>query len=123
MITASKSRKRVKPERKVHLYNGDGNPKLLEMTIGNDTFAYWLRIIDADYGIGFEVRKPLPENETYHVHYDPARRLSTCDCKGGLHHGHCKHQEAILALIRTGKLSVPTPKLQPACEPIEFDDP
>src|SRR5690242_483577 len=104
-VTTKRARKQV--ERRVHLYNADGNPKLIEMTIGKDAFAYWLRIIDADYGIGFEVRKPLPETDVYHVHYDPARRLSSCDCKGGLHHGHCKHQEAIIALIRSGKLSVP----------------
>jgi hypothetical protein len=121
MTTASKSRPRVKPERRVHLYNPEGTPKLLEMTIGKDTFAYWLKIIDADYGIGFEVRKPFPETDVYHVHYDPARRYSSCDCKGGLHHGHCKHQEAIIALIRSGKLSVPEPKQQPS-DVCELDD-
>ncbi|MGH7223520.1 MAG: hypothetical protein ACRELF_09855 [Gemmataceae bacterium] len=128
MTTATKSRQRVKSERRVHLYNADGNPKLLEMTIGKDSFSYWLKIIDADYGIGLEVRKLVtdginpPSDDVYHVHYDPARRLSSCDCKGGTFHGHCKHQEAILALIRAGKLSVPEPKQQPS-EPEEFDDP
>jgi len=121
MSTATKSRQRVKPERRVHLYNADGNPKLLEMTIGKDTFAYWLLILDADYGIGFEVRKMLPETDVYHVHYDPARRLSSCDCKGGEFHGHCKHQEAILALIQCGKLAVPEPKHEPS-EVCELED-
>jgi len=121
MATAtSKARKpRTKPERRVHLYNAEGNPKLLEMTIGQQTYSYFLSIIDADYGIGFEVRKLLPETDVYHVHYDPTHRLSTCDCKGGEHHGHCKHQEAILALIQSGKLSVPSvaSKPQPHPEP------
>jgi len=109
MATATRNARkpRTKPERRVHLYNADGNPKLLEMTIGAESFSYWLESIPADFGIGFEVRKLLPEIDVYHVHYDPARRLTTCDCKGGEHHGHCKHQEAILALIQCGKLAVP----------------
>jgi hypothetical protein len=128
MTAATATRKpRSKPERRVHLYNAEGNPKLLEMTVGKDSFAYWLRIIDADYGIGFELRKcpdginPLSA-DTYHVHYDPARRLSTCDCLGGLHHGHCKHQESILALIQSGKIAVPAAKPQLAREPVVLED-
>jgi hypothetical protein len=111
MTTSTKTRK---PKHHVHLYNAKGNPKLLEMTIGKETFSYWLTILDTDYGIGFEVRKPLPQTTVYHVHYDPQRGLSSCDCLGGTHHGHCKHQEAILALLCAGKLAVPT--LQPASE-------
>jgi hypothetical protein len=121
MSTATTKRTRKQVERRVALYNADGNPKLLEMTIGKELFAYWLKIIDADYGIGFEIRKPLPETDTYHVHYDPSRRMSSCDCKGGTYNGHCKHQEAILALIRAGKLSVPEPKQQPS-EVCELDN-
>jgi hypothetical protein len=91
------------------------------MTIGAETFTYWLSILDADYGLGVEVRKPLPETDVYHVHYDPQRQLSTCDCLGGTHHGHCKHQEAVVALIRAGKLAVPAPQRParvPAPKPI-----
>jgi hypothetical protein len=127
MPTATKSRQRGKPQRRVSLYNADGNPKLIEMTVGKDAFTYWLKILAADYGIGFEVRKLVtdginpPSKDVYHGHYDPARRLSSCDCMGGLHHGHCKHQEAIIALIRSGKLSVPEPKQQ-SSEVCELED-
>jgi hypothetical protein len=102
-----------------HLYNAEGTPKLLEMTIGEETFVYWLTILDADYGLGVEVRKPLPETNVYHVHYDPLRQISSCDCLGGSHHGHCKHLEAIVALLRAGKLVVPQqPDSEAAPEPI-----
>jgi hypothetical protein len=99
-----------KPARRVTLIGADSNPMVVEMTIGKDTFAYFVKKIHADYGMGFEFRKVevdgLSENseDTYHVHYDPARRSSSCDCLGGLHHGHCKHQEAIVTLIRAGKI-------------------
>lgn len=130
--TATKSPKTrkpaKKPERRVHLYGADSNPMLVEMTIGKESFAYFVKRIHADYGMGFEFQKFIahgqsePHEDTYHVHYDPARRLSTCDCLGGLHHGHCKHQEAIVALVQAGKLPVPTaPQVQ--SEPTEFDDP
>jgi hypothetical protein len=87
---------------------------LVEMTIGEELFAYFVERIDADFGMGFEFKK-CPDcvheidDAVYHVHYDPARRLSTCDCKGGTCHGHCKHPEAIVALIHSGKLPVPAP--------------
>jgi hypothetical protein len=114
---ASKARKPAqKPERRVTLIGADSNPMLVEMTIGKESFAYFVKKLNADYGMGFEFRKVevngMSENsdETYHVHYDPARRWSRCDCKGGEFHGHCKHQEAIVALIQSGKLPVPAAK-------------
>jgi hypothetical protein len=122
---APKARKPApKPERRVRLIGADDNPMLVEMTIGKESFAYFVKKIHADFGMGFEFRKievnGMSENsdETYHVHYDPARRSSTCDCLGGLHHGHCKHQEAIVALINSGKIAVPAPK-QPESKPQE----
>jgi len=120
VATATKTRK---PERRVHLYNAGGNPMLLEMTVGKEEFAYFVKKIHADYGMGFEVKKLVIDgvseqtNEVYHVHYDPARRLSTCDCLGGLHHGHCKHQEAIVALIQSGKIDVAAVKLEAKAAP------
>jgi hypothetical protein len=92
------------------------------MTIGKESFAYFVKRIHADFGMGFEFTK-CPDcvgptgDEVYHVNYDPGRRLSTCDCLGGLHHGHCKHQEAIVALIQSGKL--PVPEVKPEEKPAQ----
>ncbi len=51
---------------------------------------------------GFEVEKLgadlLPTGTVYHVLLDPRDGYSSCDCLGGLHHGHCKHREALQAL-------------------------
>lgn len=108
----------------MQLYNASGNPMLVEMTIGKESFAYFVKKIHADYGMGFEFTKcpdgigPVSE-DVYHVHYDPARRLSTCDCKGGEFHRHCKHQEAIVALINAGKIAV---RQQAARESMPLED-
>jgi len=130
LTKAPKSRKpAAKPERRVTLIGADSNPMVVEMTIGKDTFAYFVKKLHADFGMGFEFRKFIawgqsePHEDTYHVHYDPARRSSSCDCLGGLHHGHCKHQEAIAALIQSGKLSVPTVQQRQQINDSDFDNP
>lgn len=114
----------TKVERNVHVYGAESDPMLIVMTIGKDRFAYFVKRIPADYGVGFEFRKAnhcfgeANANEVYHVHYDRSRRLSSCDCLGGLKHSHCKHQEAIVALIQAGKLAVlETKKAEPKSEP------
>jgi hypothetical protein len=123
MTTATKARKpRPKPERRVHLY--DGFPMLLEMTIGPLSYSYWLTPIPADFGLGFEVRKLIGDGgDVYHAHIDTEAGHHSCTCKGGTYHGHCKHVESIVALIRSGKISVPAPQRPAAAVPVQFDDP
>jgi hypothetical protein len=82
---------------------------VIEMTIGKVSFAYLVKKLRADFGMGFEFRK-FDGGDVYHVHYDPARKWSRCDCKGGEFCGHCKHASAIVALIESGKIAVPTAK-------------
>jgi hypothetical protein len=118
-----------KPERRVTLIGADSNLMVVEMTIGKDTFAYFVKKLHADFGMGFEFRKVEVNGmseyneDTYHVHYDPARRSSSCDCLGGLHHSHCKHAEAIVALIQSGKIAVTAPKQRQQINDSGFDNP
>ena len=49
---------------------------------------------------GIELTKG--DGTVYHVNLDG--RASTCDCKGHVSHGHCKHVESLLALQQRGKL-------------------
>ncbi len=135
MTTATATRKTrksaTKPQRRVTLIGADSNPMVVEMAIGKDTFAYFVKKIHADFGMGFAFRKVevngMSENseDTYHVHYDPVRRWTRCDCKGGEYLGHCKHQEAIVALINSGKLLVPAAKpeapQQPQVKPEDYE--
>jgi len=43
-----------------------------------------------------------PDQKVYHVHLD--RQGQTCDCKGFLRWGHCKHASALATLRQHGKL-------------------
>lgn len=77
-----------------------------------DTFRYLLRQVNADYGVGYQLDKMGigehgAEAETYHVHFEHDGH--SCDCKGHVRHGHCKHVDAIKALGAAGKLvKIPT---------------
>jgi hypothetical protein len=57
--------------------------------------------LPADFGGGFAVEK-ITDGTTYHVNLDGER--GTCECKGFLHHAHCKHVEGLAALIAAGRL-------------------
>jgi hypothetical protein len=72
---------------------------------------YHLTAIPSDWGRAFEVRKLQADGgEVYHVNLTSDG--PTCDCKGHLQHGHCKHAESLVALDGRGKL--PTPPAAPA---------
>ena len=98
---------RQKPARFARLcVKPDGkNPGVVKLIVGKESADYLLTPIPADFGRGFEVLKiGLEANgePPYHVNLDGDKR--TCDCKGGLKHGHCKHADGIAALIQAGKL-------------------
>jgi SWIM zinc finger len=69
---------------------------------GKHTFHYTLREIPCSIGgRGFAVHR-LGLGNLYHVHIsddDPS-----CECRGFLYHGYCKHVTGLLALIQAGKL-------------------
>jgi hypothetical protein len=102
MNTLTKPAKRIKPSRTLRLY--PGSPMLLEMTIGKDSYSYWLQPIPSDFGSAYELRKSIGEgSETYHVCLDGQR--STCDCLGWCRWGHCKHIDSLAKLLAEGKLA------------------
>ncbi len=116
MNTSTLPRARVKPERTVNLgpvIPGSPN-RLLSMTFitrgpkrtKEEHFAYWLRAIPGTAS-GFRFEKVNPasaegEPDHYDVLLDGER--STCECKGFLHYGHCKHVDSLRALVQGGKL-------------------
>jgi hypothetical protein len=53
------------------------------------------------------------------VNLDLQRGQHSCTCKGNTYCGRCKHAEAILALIKSGKIDVPPAKPQPELMPLE----
>ena len=108
MSTATKSHKRVKPERRIRLIQPirDGSGAI-EITIGKERHAYDVRLLDSDYGIAYRlieqglVQQPegfyeLEITACYDVLLNGTQ--STCECKGFLHHGHCKHVAGLTVL-------------------------
>jgi hypothetical protein len=129
MSTATNSRKRVKPERHVTIGASTNSVFALHMTIGTGEtaqhFGYYVSRIASDFGLGFHFEKFGTEQvegepSEYDVNLDLERGYHSCTCKGNTYHGHCKHVESVLALIKSGKIAV---EQQPAPQPVEFDDP
>jgi hypothetical protein len=83
----------------------DGTNGVVRIRVGKAQADYLLTRIPADFGRGFRLEKIGLEADgegPYHVNLDGDKR--TCDCKGGLKHGHCKHADGLAALIAAGRL-------------------
>jgi hypothetical protein len=82
-----------------------GNVQVLALTTGKDTVFYRLEALLADAGRGFRLVKADRGDgpgEEYDVLLDG--RDSSCECKGFLRWGHCKHLESLSALSNSGKV-------------------
>ncbi len=103
---ARQRRPRQKPARFIRLCvkpAGDC-PGVVRITAGKARDDYFLMEILADFGRGFKVEKVglLVNDPPYHVNLDGDKR--SCECKGFLRHGHCKHADGLAALIAAGRL-------------------
>jgi hypothetical protein len=107
MSTVVNSRPRVKPVRTVRLTlpaSPDNPFVILTIRVGSTWDDYCVRPLPADFGAAYEVEKIFnPDGAVYHVHLSDDG-AATCECKGHLRWGHCKHGESILALRKAGKL-------------------
>jgi hypothetical protein len=102
---ARQRRPRVKPARFVQLcIRPEGKaPGVVRLTVGAQGADYFLTTIPADFGRGFMLEKVgIDAAGKYAVNIDGDGR--TCECKGHLRHGHCKHSDGLAALIAAGKL-------------------
>jgi hypothetical protein len=94
-----------KPQRsiRIEVRPEDNGLGIVRITVGKAQ-DYFLTLIPADFGRGFAVEKiGLHCNEPpYHVNIDAGKK--TCECKGFLRHGHCKHADGLAALIAAGRL-------------------
>jgi hypothetical protein len=92
---------RPKPARSVRWLrrNGDGSG-IVTLTVGKLTNDYYVTPLASDYGTAFLLEKFTSQGgEGYHVNLDRERGRHSCECKGFLRHGHCKHVEGLLALL------------------------
>lgn len=93
MSTATKSRKRVKPERRIRVLKpiSDNGAGVLAIAIGKDEGVYAIRPIPADFGVAFRLIKGELEEQPDNTlrlrdagQYDVCLNgpQSTCECKG-----------------------------------------
>jgi hypothetical protein len=106
------ARPRPKPARHVRLLlapNAEGTNGLLRITETRGrkttTDEYFVDRVAAQFGTGFFVEKRdygAPEASRYHVNLNGQH--SSCECKGNLRWGHCRHVSALAALTEQGLL-------------------
>jgi hypothetical protein len=112
MSTATKSRKRVKPERRIRLIKPvqDGRGAV-QITVGGEPHNYLIFPLPSDFGSAFRLIKQelVPQTEGFYELQDTARyhvclndQQSTCECLGFLRHNHCKHVEGLTVLRQRG---------------------
>lgn len=119
MSTTTTKRERVnKPERKCRLETAPDGTTVLVITIitrgprigvREEVFRYRLRSLDAGVGLAFRLEKLDHIEEGEPTNYDvcldpdgitdPDGGAHSCECKGYLRWGHCKHVDSTLALI------------------------
>jgi hypothetical protein len=112
MSTATKSRQRVKPERRIRLIKPiqDGMGAV-QITIDGEPHNYVVLRLSSDFGYVFRLIKEelVPQTEgfyelkataRYNVNLDGPQ--STCECLGFLKHHRCKHVEGLTVLRQRG---------------------
>jgi hypothetical protein len=110
MSSSTPTRPRVKPARHVGLVipPDGGASGVVRITAGRVSADYALRPIPSQIGgRAFELTKLglLADGECYHVRLTGDARQDSCDCRGHVAHGHCKHVDALAALVAAGRLS------------------
>jgi hypothetical protein len=68
--------------------------------------SYRIALIPTAGGIGLEIAEQtgLGEADCYHVFLDPEAGGHTCECKGFLRWGHCKHSQGLWDMYCSGDL-------------------
>ena len=74
------------------------------ITRGKEVRQYYVNELPAADGRGFAVEKielgtPAGERAVYHVYLHQNGRDRSCECKGFLRHGRCKHADGLSALF------------------------
>jgi hypothetical protein len=86
------------------------DPALLTLHVAGKETEYWLYLQPSHFGEAFRLEKIIPvedgpaqRGEVYQVCFEDQHN-HTCECKGHLHRGHCKHIDALTALRDAGRL-------------------
>jgi hypothetical protein len=96
---------RPKPARRINLLCKPTHtmPGIVRIQVGDEPWTdYNLARIGSDFGTAFRLVKLLGPHDRYDVLLDG--RQSSCECKGFLRHGHCKHAAGLGKLVELGRL-------------------
>jgi hypothetical protein len=126
----------TKKERHLNVSQSVNGVFALCITQGKEKTGYYVRQIDADFGLAFSFTKFETDQEEgtpseYAVNVDERGNDHSCECLGHVRWGHrhpCRHVAAIQTLLRTNRIQVNRPAAaKPAAEPAPFvcafDDP
>jgi hypothetical protein len=96
---------RAKPERRIRLFAAPIATMrgVVRITVGTEAKHYFLAPVPCDFGRGFQLEGfELEGGAKYAVCLDGEK--TSCECKGFLKHGHCKHVEGLAALVKASRL-------------------
>ena len=97
---------RAKPARTIRLALAPlpSSPGVVTITARGKAADYLLSRLPSDFGEAFRLEKFPPQGgEVYHVLLGDGGKHS-CECKGFLRWGKCKHADGLAALKRAGRL-------------------
>jgi hypothetical protein len=108
-VTSPRPRVKVKQERRVRLCLAPaaGRPGVVRLTVGTESWDYFVQPVKADFGRGFQVVKIdlMADGGAYHVNVGGGHHNGhLCTCKGFERWGRCKHSDGLAALVNAGKL-------------------
>jgi len=121
-VKVSKSKPRPKPERRILFQSFPNGPRLglVRISVGTEAADYWLSRLPSDFGgAAFRLEKFAPEGDepaSYDVLLADDQGHHSCECKGFLRWGRCKHVDGMSALCLSGRLSSAPPRVVDAVE-------
>lgn len=88
----------------------DREARLVRITEGKDVAHYFLSCPPADFGFCVRFDKwdteqaQVIESHDANIGEGTRENPPTCDCKGFLHHGHCRHLSCALTLLEEKRI-------------------
>ena len=102
------TRCRKPAERLVNVSKPINGVRAMKIVQDGQACGYYLKPIPADFGVAFELEKFTGNTGTdetervYRLAVDGER--SACSCKGHARWNHCRHVEAVCALLKNGRI-------------------